>query len=136
MRVTGRILVVAIVMGLAFAGGTFLSRAQQNPLQAPKDPSPLYVVTFVDFAGGSTVAGAGTNEVKQYVLETRKDPGIIRCDALSQLNRTNHLVIIEVWQNQQAFEQHESAEHTKAFRASMQPILGAPFDQRLHFVVQ
>ena len=124
------------MLAIAFGGLIYGSRAQQNPLQRRRDPSLVYVVSFIDFAGGSAAATEGAKDIQQYVQDTRKDPGNMRCEALSQLNRTNHLVVIEVWQNQDAFEKHESAEHTKAFRAKIQPILGAPFDERLHSLVQ
>jgi quinol monooxygenase YgiN len=39
---------------------------------------------------------------------------------------------VEVWESQKAFEGHESAEHTKKLREKIQPMLGSPFDERLH----
>ena len=47
-----------------------------------------------------------------------KDPGIIPCKALSQLDYTNNSVLIKLSQNRDVFERHESAEHTMAFRAN------------------
>lgn len=129
-------LLLLAILAPAAALLTRAARAQQSPNPAPQSPAPLYVVAFVDFAGGGTVTADGTSEIQEYVRDTRKDPGIIRCEALAQVGRINHLVIMEVWQNQEAFDKHEGAQHTKAFRANIQEKLGAPFDQRLHFVVQ
>ena len=39
---------------------------------------------------------------------------------------------VEVWQNQKAFDVHEATAHTKQFRTTMAPLIGSPFDQRLH----
>jgi len=138
MRLTRSTLAVTIGVILATVAATFIhaARAQQNPPPAANAASPLYVTAFIDYAGGDAVTAEGTKEIQQYVLETRKDPGIIRCEALVQVGRANHLMVMEVWQNQGAFEKHEAAQHTKTFRASIQAKLGAPFDQRLHYVLQ
>ena len=114
--------------------------AQQAPPAAPaaapvpvQPPGPVHVVTFVDITPNNR--DAGTAYCKQYVADTRKDPGITSVELLAQTNRPNHLIIYQVWQNQAAFERHEAAAHTKDFRAKMAPIIGSPFDQRPHYVV-
>jgi quinol monooxygenase YgiN len=106
----------------------------RGQLIAPKDPSPLYVVIFVDFTPNNIVQG---NElIKQYVLDTKKDPGNIRSELLVQANRTNHFMIQQVWENTAAFDKHEEAQHTKDFRAKTVDMLGAPFDERMSFKVE
>jgi quinol monooxygenase YgiN len=132
-----RITAVTVVAVLAFAAGAFTPKlhSQQNPLDGPANPSPLYVATFIDLMPPSTEAG--TAAVKQYVLDTRKESGIVSCEAIAQIaGRANHLVVIEVWKNTAAFENHESAAHTRDYRAKMVPLIGAPFDQRVHFLVE
>jgi quinol monooxygenase YgiN len=138
MRLTRPTLAVAIVVILGSVAATLIhaARTQQNPPPGANTPAPLYVAAFIDYAGGDAITAEGTKEIQEYVLETRKDPGIIRCEALAQVGRANHLLVMEVWQNQAAFEKHEAAQHTKTFRADIQAKLGAPFDQRLHYVVQ
>jgi quinol monooxygenase YgiN len=44
--------------------------------------------------------------------------------------------MVEVWDNQAAFEAHLEANHTKQFREKLQPMLGSPFDERLHTIMQ
>jgi len=110
------------------------AHAQQSPLKVPANPHPLWVIDFIDLTPNN--ASAGDDLVEQYVRDTRKDPGIIRCDGMSQSSRPNHLMVVEVWQDQTAFDKHEAAAHTKEFRTKLGPMLGAPFDQRLHFVIQ
>jgi quinol monooxygenase YgiN len=108
----------------------------QAPAAAPapvQPPGPVYVVTFVDITPNNR--DAGTDFCKQYVADTRKDPGVTSAQLLAQTNRPNHLVIYEVFQNQAAFERHEALAHTKDFRSKMAPIIGSPFDQRPHYVV-
>ena len=41
-----------------------------------------------------------------------------------------------IWQNKSAFEAHLALPHTKSFREKIQPLLGSPFDERLHILLQ
>ena len=140
MNRTSRWGLAVATFALVFGGALFTRHlaAQEvdakGQLIAPKDPSPLYVVIFADFTPDNIAKG--TELIKQYVLDTKKDPGNVRSELLAQSNRPNHFMIQQVWQNTAAFEKHEEAEHTKEFRAKAQPMLGAPFDERLHFKVE
>jgi quinol monooxygenase YgiN len=95
----------------------------------------IYVVYHVDVAPGSS-APIGTKLLQQYVIESRKDKGAVRVEAYVQIDRNNHFSLVEVWQDRQAFEAHENAAHTKQFRSDIQPLLGSPFDERLHQLLQ
>jgi quinol monooxygenase YgiN len=90
----------------------------------------IYVVTHVDFAPPN--ADAGTKSVKQYLADSRKDKGFVSIEAGAQISRVNHISIVEVWQNQKAFDEHVAAAHTKEFRRQIDPMLGSPYDERLH----
>ena len=125
---------------LLFGGALFTRHVAAQGVDAkgqlisPKDPSPLYVVVFVDFTPDNI--RKGTELIKQYALDTQQDPGNVRSECLAQANRANHFMLQEVWQNTAAFEKHEEAQHTKDFRAQTQAMLGAPFDERLLFKAQ
>jgi quinol monooxygenase YgiN len=43
---------------------------------------------------------------------------------------------VEVWENHAAFDAHLAADHSKQFREKLQPMLGSPFDERLHNILQ
>jgi quinol monooxygenase YgiN len=90
----------------------------------------IYAVTHVDVL--PTEAAAGTKLLQQYVVESRKDKGAVRVEAYIQVSRINHFTLVEVWENRQALEAHEAAAHTKKFREQMDPLLGSPYDERLH----
>jgi quinol monooxygenase YgiN len=90
----------------------------------------IYVVTHVDIIPPE--AAAGTRLVQQYVTDTRKDKGVVRVEASSEISRGNHISIVEVWQNQKAFDEHVAAVHTRQFRQQIDPKLGSPYDERLH----
>jgi quinol monooxygenase YgiN len=93
----------------------------------------IYVVTHVDTLPGN---GPAVKLLEQYAADSRKDKGAVRIELYVQISRTNHFSLVEVWENQQAFEAHEAATHTRQFRDQIQPMLGSPFDERLHQIVE
>ena len=116
-----------------FATVLFLLAFQPAPAQEPGQK--LYVVTHVDI-GGPALAAEGGKLLQQFATDSVKDPGSVRFELLREPNRINHFTIVEVWQSKQAFETHLTLPHTKAFREKIQPLLGSPFDERLHILLQ
>jgi len=96
----------------------------------------LYVVTHVDFAAPAGKLDEAINMLREFAADSQKDPGVVRFELLQQDNRHNHLTIVEVWQSREAFDAHSAADHTKRFREKIQPMLGSPFDERLHQIVE
>src|SRR5579872_5878178 len=92
----------------------------------------FYVVAHVDIVGAAGNLEAPLQLLREFIGDTRKDPGAIRIELLQQDNRRNHFTIVEVWRNKKAFEAHSAAEHTRQFREKVQPMLGSPFDERLN----
>ena len=90
----------------------------------------LYVVTHVDVIPPSTAAGREL--LKRFADQSRKDAGAIRIEVLEELSRPNHSTVVEVWKDRKAYDDHLAADHTRAFRSRLQPMLGSPFDERLH----
>ena len=94
----------------------------------------VYIVTHVDVT--PNFAADGAKVLTQYAADSRKEPGVVRVDILRQDSRPNHFTIVEVWQNQKAFDTHTAGAHSKQFRNKIQPMLGSPFDERLHTAIQ
>jgi quinol monooxygenase YgiN len=90
----------------------------------------LYVVTHVDLT--PNYIADGTPLLVKFASDSRKDKGVVRFELLQDLSRKNHFSIVEVWENQAAFDAHLEAGHSKQFREKLQPMLGSPFDERLH----
>ena len=90
----------------------------------------IYVVTHVDIM--PTYTADGTKLLRQFGADSRRDQGAVRFEVLREPSRPNHFTIVAVWQNQAAFEKHLAADHTRTFRGKLQPLLGSPFDERLH----
>jgi len=102
-----------------------------NPVSAQESDERLYVVTHVDVLGQSGAVEAA-QMLHQFAIDSRRDQGSVRFEVLRDPVRLNHFTIVEVWRTRQDFESHLAAGHTKAFREKLQPMLGSPFDERLH----
>ena len=121
-RILRTSLVLALI-SLPFAGASRGQGASEK----------LFVVTHVDLT--PNFASEGSKLLQQFSAESRHDPGVVRFELLQDNARSNHFTLVEVWENSKAFEAHESAEHTKSFRDKLQPMLGSPFDERLHHMM-
>lgn len=122
-----------IPAAVCIAGLAWMSLAA-IPKAAAQSDKNLYVVTHVDVIGGGNLAEP-IRLVREFVADSRQDPGVIRFEAFQQEGHPNHFTIFEVWQTRKAFGAHLAAEHTKRFRQAVQPMLGSPFRERLHTLV-
>jgi quinol monooxygenase YgiN len=75
---------------------------------------------------------AGRDLLTQFAVDSQKDAGAVRIEVPEKLSRPNHSTVVEIWASRKAYEDHLAAEHTRAYRAKLQPMLGSPFDERLH----
>ena len=98
-------------------------------------PDRIYVVTHMDIVPEAP-PGVAAKLVRQYAADSRKENGAVRIEIYSQISRPNHFTFVEVWQSQQAFDAHEAAAHTKQFREQIFPLLGSPYDERLHHMIE
>jgi quinol monooxygenase YgiN len=110
-----------------------------------KEPKPgkgaVFVFTHVDIIPPEQFAPCkrqvsesgpcGNDLVKQLVAAGRKDAGNLRFDALTQANRPNHMMVVEVWKSAAAQREHTASKAVKDFRdelSGIPPGSGAPKD--------
>jgi quinol monooxygenase YgiN len=96
--------------------------------------SAVYVVTHIDLMPTGTENGVAA--LKVFAAETLKEPGCTRFEILQQAGRPNHLTLVGIWKDQKAFDTHDSSSYTKTFREKMQPLIGSPWDERLHQLIK
>jgi quinol monooxygenase YgiN len=93
------------------------------------DPAMMYVVTHVD------VPPPRREEtellLRNLAERSRNDDGNARYDVFQQTSRTNHFTVFAVWEDDKAFASHDVQQHTREFRETLGPMLGAPYDERL-----
>ena len=128
-RLLRSLTLVALTLAAAVLAGGL---AAQQP--AKDAGGNVYVIAFVDATPNFAMDCAKL--LLQFAAESKKDPGVVRFDVLRQDSRGNHYLISEIWRSRQAFEAHSAAEHTKQFREKLQPMLGSPYDERVHSALQ
>lgn len=129
MRNIRRVLFASMVLGL-FLVITLVS----PPALAQQEPAKeLHVVTYVDVLPAFATEAAKL--LPQFASDSRKHAGVVRFEVMRDVSRQNHFSIVEVWQNQKAFDAHVAQAGTKLFREKIQPMLGSPFDERLYYLL-
>ena len=83
----------------------------------------IYVATYVDVQPAHTAHAI--NLLTQYAKA-----GSI--EVFQEAFRQNRFVMIEAWQDDAAFQTHESAGDTVQFRSNLKAIHNSPYDQRVH----
>lgn len=101
-----------------------------SPLLLAQQAGAVYVATYLEVRPAETGSGAGL--AAQYAAAAASENGNLLVTALQEQGRANRFVIIEAWQDQAAFDRHQAAAHTTQFRAGLQAIQAAPYDQRLN----
>jgi quinol monooxygenase YgiN len=115
-----------IKWALALTVVTFLSG---TPARSD-DFGGVVVVTHIDII--PDFVGQAEPLLEQFVTDSRNDPGVKYFTLITWDPTTNHFQLIEVFQSMRAFNAHVSADHTVQFRRDIQPLIGAPYDERLY----
>lgn len=122
---------VFLSVALLALGSLSTSLMAQNAAAA----QPITIVSHVDIKPDAYMPGAEETAAKLFRAEeaaTRKDEGLISYAIYQQIDATNHFTIVETWQNRHDYELHEGSDHTVSFRKQVEPVLGGPFDARMH----
>jgi quinol monooxygenase YgiN len=118
------------------AGACAIAAQAQQPGPPPNAPvlptGPVYVVTHVDVIGGTQGVADAVKMMHEFQVASLKDSGAMRFEVLQQDSRLNHFAILEVWSSREAYDAHNGLEHARKFREKIGPMLGSPFDVRLH----
>jgi quinol monooxygenase YgiN len=93
-------------------------------------PGAVHVVTHVDVPPPSK--DDCISLLKALADESRKEAGVVRFEVLQQTSRPNHFSVVEIWKDQDAYNRHITAAHTKNFREKLTPMSGALYDERLY----
>ena len=102
-----------------------------GPPPAPSGRA-ISVVSHVDVNQDPKVPGM----LRQLADASRQEPGNLRFDVLQHTMRANHFTVIETWRDQQAFDTHVAAAHTRHYRDEVQPMTGSPLDERAYKAIE
>jgi quinol monooxygenase YgiN len=109
---------------------------QAHAVTPPRPPNAndVVIISHIDVAGGNT-----QNLVNAFAPlweGSRKEAGMVRFEILDEVPaHVNHFRSFEEWTNLAAFEAHNRAPHTQAYRTAVQQWLGTPYDQRIYKLV-
>jgi quinol monooxygenase YgiN len=97
-------------------------------------PHALWVATHVDAMPDHAAEVAIM--LKQIGEANAREAGHLRTIVGLQLDHPNHFTLIEVWITRAAFEMHEAAKPTRAFRTKLAPMIGALYDSRPYQAIE
>jgi quinol monooxygenase YgiN len=106
-----------------------LAPVAMQPTTRVASDQAIYVLTHADAGAGREMVPGMLQEV---AAAARRENGNVLFDGTVQPTRTNHFTVMEVWNDQNAFEAHQVAEHTRKFRAAFAPLSGALYDERIY----
>jgi quinol monooxygenase YgiN len=91
---------------------------------------PVYIVTYTEVApSASSEAG---KLILAYTNEARKASGAVQIDALQRISDPGQFALIEQWQSHAAKQAFAATEPVTRFRAALNPLQSAAYDERLH----
>ncbi|MBO0886837.1 MAG: antibiotic biosynthesis monooxygenase [Acidimicrobiales bacterium] len=70
--------------------------------------------------------------LRSFVAGSASSSGVIELVALKDERRPNHFEVVGRFGSEAAYHEHQVAEPNLAFRRSIGPVLGSPYEDRLH----
>ncbi|WP_347555849.1 antibiotic biosynthesis monooxygenase [Robbsia sp. KACC 23696] len=119
-------------VAMAFSGWTVDANAATTPADA-KTNGALYAVVHVDVEPKDLSSALPI--LTTYAQRAAADPAVRHIDVLQQDGGTNHFTLLEAFRSQAAYQQFVAQSYVKQMRERIQPMLGSPFDERLHSAV-
>jgi quinol monooxygenase YgiN len=109
-------------------------QAQADQSSPPAALQRVVIITHIDAMPSFTEQAVSL--LRKYRQDAMADSGAEKIEILQQAGRPNHFTVVEEWNNQPDYDRHVSAAHTIQFRQQLAPMLGAPFDERPHSVIE
>lgn len=92
--------------------------------------SEVYVVAYIEaLAEHSDAAGA---VIHHHAAVCAQELGEVRFRALKRIGTPGHFAILETWTDEAARTAHTSSSHVSEFRGELEPMLAAPYEERIH----
>lgn len=92
----------------------------------------VYVITHIDLIPPKAEEGSAL--LRSHAGAARAVPGVERLELLQHYYRKNHFELLIVFETFEQYEAYLAAPATVAFRTELHPMLGAPFDDRVHLL--
>lgn len=112
----------------------FCQQANAAEISSGNSDKQVYAVIHVDVAPSQVAAALPV--LQSFAQQAKRDPAVSHIDVLQQLGAPNHFTVIEVIHSRQMYDRFVEEDYVKTMRDKLQPMLGSPFDERLHGIVQ
>jgi quinol monooxygenase YgiN len=109
------------------------SFAGAAPALAQAPSGAFCVVAYFEAAVQSDEQAAAL--LKSWAGTVRKNPENLSFAALRRRDPANHFAVIEVWRDAKAFEAQAASPEGQKFKAALNGVLIAPYDERPHSVL-
>jgi quinol monooxygenase YgiN/predicted enzyme related to lactoylglutathione lyase len=110
--------------------GVVTALAQKALVGTVAASTSVYVISHIDII--PIHVEAGRDLLVHYSADVRGQPGLTRFELLHQLHRPNHFETLAVWDSESHYVDSLSAQITLQYRERLHPLLGSPFDDRVH----
>jgi quinol monooxygenase YgiN len=87
-----------------------------------------YTVTYIEVTPAS--ADAARKHLRTYSTSTAKADGLVQFQAYQRVGTKHHFAIVEGWKTSAARDAHTAAAPSTTYRAALEPMLIAPYDER------
>ena len=91
---------------------------------------PYYIVSYIEVAPSAVSKAADL--IRKHSAASKQQAGNLRFEALQATGRRNHFLLLEIWADPAARQEHARSARTTAFRKDLQPLLYSPYDERPH----
>ncbi|MGF6573534.1 quinol monooxygenase YgiN [Paraburkholderia sp. GAS333] len=118
-------LAASIVASVALSGAA-------SAAEVAKSASPLaiYAVVHVDIEPKDLKTALPL--LQSFEQQAAHDTAVVSIDVLQQMGAENHFTLLEKFSSAAGYDDFVSRPYVKALRSGLQPLLGGPFDERIH----
>ena len=92
--------------------------------------SEAYVVAYIEALAAQSDAAA--NVIRHHAAVCAQELGEVGFGALARVNYPGQFALLETWNDEAARLAHISSSHVSEFRNDLEPLLAAPYDERVH----
>ena len=100
------------------------------PALAQDSSQPVTIVTYVEVAPAK--ASEARKLISAYAATARKADGAVQVDVGQRISDPGHFGIVEQWKSLAAKQAFTSTDTTTKFRAALDPLRSAGYDERIH----
>lgn len=119
------------ILGLTFTSAYLLTAGMQGAHASEATPvAAVYAIVHVDIEPAQVKVALPL--LQHFTTLARRDPSVRHIEVLQQTGAGNHFTIVEELQSAQAYKDFVQAPYVISLRTQLQPLLGSPFDERLH----